>query len=158
MAITVHNENSNVWSPLRIKSWRSYAAMGIIAHHEKSPYEMSLYPHDAWLFFILPGLVMTKTLCELEHGTFSSLIDLWKMVIFHSFLYVYQRLPSNVSFMACPPGPQGSASHGLRRRCVVCFSGSRTTASTSAGVGRLVATKEWWFSGLMLICKRVIDG
>jgi hypothetical protein len=60
--------------------------MGIIAHHEKSPYEMSLYPHDAWLFFILPGLVMTKTLCELEHGTFSSLIDLLKMVIFHSYV------------------------------------------------------------------------
>ena len=31
----------------------------------------------------------------IEHGPFSSLIYLLKMVIFHSFLYVYQRVTCN---------------------------------------------------------------
>ena len=43
-------------------------------------------------FFIGNPLVMTVTVCGIENGPFSSLIYLSKVVIFHSFLYVYQRV------------------------------------------------------------------
>ena len=39
-----------------------------------------------------------KIMIYIEHGPFSSLIYPLKMVIFHSFLYAYQRVDSNGNF------------------------------------------------------------